>query len=146
MPHTLKTPVPTASAPDGATRYPSNEARTQMAESTSLDAERLDVYRVALEFQVLASTLVPREERNLRDQLDRASLSVILNLAEGAGRRSRRDKRRFYSTSRGSATECAAIVDIVLARGLAPATACRRARSLLVRIVQMLTKLDRSLA
>ena len=41
--------------------------------------------------------------------------------------------------------ECAAIVDVLLARGLAPAVDCRRARVLLVRIVQMLTKLDSSL-
>ena len=41
--------------------------------------------------------------------------------------------------------ECAAIVDVLLARRLAPVVDCRRARALLVRIVQMLTKLDASL-
>jgi hypothetical protein len=43
--------------------------------------------------------------------------------------------------ARGSAAECAAIVDIAMARRLCPATAGASARTLLVRIVQMLTKL-----
>jgi len=107
-----------------------------------LDAEKLDVYRVAVEFQVLAARLLPRRGlAALRDQLDRASVSIVLNVAEGAGRVSGPDKARFYAMARGSATECAAIVDLALARGLAPVSACRVARSLLVRLVQRLTKL-----
>jgi len=106
------------------------------------DAEKLDVYRVAVEFQVLAAGLLPRRgQATLRDQLDRASVSIVLNVAEGAGRFSGPDKARFYAMARGSATECGAIVDLVLARGLAPTLDCRRARVLLVRVVQMLTKL-----
>ena len=114
--------------------------------ATVLDAERLDCYVVALELQVAAAALAERCDSVLRDQLRRASLSVVLNLAEGAGRRSRAEKRRFYVISRGSATECAAVVDVLRVRGLAPADECRRARTLVVRIIQMLTKLDRSLA
>ena len=111
-----------------------------------LDAEKLDVYRVAVEFQALASTLVPAEQRVLGDQLERASVSVVLNIAEGGGRRSRRDKRHYYAMARGSAAECAAIVDLLRIRGLAPELSCRRGRSLIVRIIQMLTKLQASLA
>lgn len=107
-----------------------------------LDAEKLDAYRVAIEFQVIASQLVPkRGHSELRDQLERASISIVLNTAEGAGRLSGPDKARFYAMARGSATECAAIVDLVLARGLAPAPTCWHARSLLIRVIQMLTKL-----
>ncbi len=54
-----------------------------------LDAEKLAVYQVALELQVLASGLVPPQHRVLHDQLERASLGVVLTIAEGAGRRSR---------------------------------------------------------
>ena len=107
-----------------------------------LDAEKLDVYRVAVEFHVLAATLVPADCRVLRDQLERASVSIVLNIAEGGGRRSRPDKARFYTMARGSAAECAAIVELLLVRGLASPVLCRRGRSLLVRIVQMLTKLQ----
>jgi four helix bundle protein len=107
-----------------------------------IDAEKLDVYRVAIEFQVMASQLLPkRGHSELRDQLERASVSVVLNTAEGAGRRSGLDKARFYAMARGRATECAAVIDLVLARGLAPASTCRHARSLLIRVIQMLTKL-----
>jgi four helix bundle protein len=107
----------------------------------ALDAEKLCVYHVALELQVMASTLVPPQERVLRDQFERASLSAVLNLAEGAGRHSRRDKRRFYVMARGSATECAAIVDVLRLRRLAPEAMCVAARSTATRVVQMLTKL-----
>jgi len=110
-----------------------------------LDAERLDVYRLALELQVAAAAIDLRRESVLRDQLRRASLSVPLNIAEGAGQRSRAQKRRFYGIARGSAMECAAIFDVLCLRGLVPPRDCHQARSLLVRVVQMLTKLDRAL-
>lgn len=54
-------------------------------------------------------------------------------------------KRHFYSIARGSAMECGAIVDVLRVRGLATGDECRKARGLVVRVVQMLTKLDRSL-
>jgi hypothetical protein len=48
-----------------------------------LDFERLDVYRVALQFQALATSIaLPSGRRELRDQLDRAALSIVLNTAE----------------------------------------------------------------
>ena len=106
------------------------------------DAERLDVYRLALEFQALASACPLRREPVLRNQLERASVSIVLNIGEGAGRRLPSDKGRFYSIARGSAMECAAVFDIVRLRRLAPDAECRNARGLLVRIVQMLTKLE----
>ena len=111
-----------------------------------LDAEKLDVYAVALEFQTMAARLVPRGHGALRDQIERASVSIVLNIAEGAGRQSAPDKSRFYVIARGSATESAAVVDILLARGLTDRANCRRARSLLVRIVQMLTRLVQRLS
>ena len=111
------------------------------AEAVQLDAEKLQVYSVALELQVLCATLVPPQHRVLQDQLERASLSAICCTAEGAGRHSRRDKRRLYVMARGSATETAAIIDVLRARRLAPEGACAHARSLAVRVVQMLTKL-----
>jgi four helix bundle protein len=132
MPDTLTVPAPTQTtiATDGP---------------VMLDAERLDCYRVAVQFQVLAATIIPVSNRVLRDQLERASVSIVLNIAEGSGRRSRRDKARFYAMARGSAMECAAIVNIAFVRGLAPYLDCRRGRSLLIRTVQMLTKLQASL-
>ena len=107
-----------------------------------LSPERLDCYRVALEFNVLASRLIPRGHRDMRDHIVRAALSISANLAEGCGRRGRAEKAHFYSIARGSAMECAAIVDIVRSLGVAPIASCNAARWLLVRIVQMLTRLE----
>jgi len=108
-----------------------------------LDCERLDCYRVAVEFQTIAARLVSnrRVGATLRDQLDRASVSIVLNIAEGAGRRFARDKAHFFTIARGSATECAAVLDLLLARGLVSSTDHRRGRGLLIRIVQMLKRL-----
>ena len=45
-----------------------------------------------------------------KDQLGRASLSIMLNIAEGSGKFSNKDRRNFYVTSRGSVFECAALI------------------------------------
>ncbi len=116
-------------------------ASSSAPESHVLDAEKLTVYRVALELQCLANTLVPSVNRVLRDQFERASLSIVLNLAEGCGRVSRRQRRYHFGVARGSATECAALADVLRLRRLTPASDCFRARSLAVRCVQMTTKL-----
>jgi four helix bundle protein len=82
-----------------------------------LDHERLDVYHLALEFLVVANEVVealPRGRGHLADQFTRASTSIVLNLAEGAGKHSKPDKRRYYVTARGSATESAALLDVCL--------------------------------
>jgi four helix bundle protein len=100
-----------------------------------LDAEKLHVYAVAVEFQTLAAALSPKGQPVLRDQLERASLSIVLNVAGGAGQRSRPSKARYYTIARGSANECAAVLHVPRARGLAPEVACSQARELLGRIV-----------
>lgn len=107
-----------------------------------LECDRLDCYRVAVEFQVLASGW--RSLRGLgamRDQLDRASVSVVLNIAEGAGRRTPSDKAHFFAIARGSAAECAAVLDLLVERGLVDSSSHRHGRGLLVRVVRMLTGL-----
>jgi four helix bundle protein len=110
-----------------------------------LDAEKLEVYRVALQFQGFAAGLrFGRGSWALRDQLRRASASIALNLAEGAGREAPADRRRFYAIARGSASECAAILDVARASGWMTMNECWRGRDLLVRIVQMTTRLCRS--
>jgi len=107
-----------------------------------LDAERLDVFHVAVEFHQLVPTLTPRAGRNLRDQLERASASITLNLCEGVARRSALDKAHFIAISRGSAAESAAIVPLLLSRGLVDDLTAKRARALLVRTISMLTRLE----
>ena len=106
-----------------------------------LDAERLDVFHVAVEFQAVAALFAAKADAILRDQLLRASVSVVLNLSEGAGRRSRADKARFYSMARGSASESGAILYLLRARGVVSEGEYASSRRLIVRIVQMLSKL-----
>lgn len=54
----------------------------------------------------------------IADQLYRAALSIPLNIAEGAGRYSKPDKRNFYTVARGSVFECTAIIDILYDKGV----------------------------
>ena len=112
-----------------------------------LDHERLDVYDLALEFLVLANGIIeglPRGRSHLADQFTRASLSIVLNLAEGAGKHSKLDKRRYYVTARGSATESAALLDVCQRLKLLDEAGHRAAKGMLVRIVSMLIKLAQS--
>jgi len=110
--------------------------------SALLDFEKLDVYRVALEFRALARPLVRGHRVGaLRDQLDRASTSIALNIAEGTGRRTSAERAAFYGIARGSAMECAAILDLLDRPGVQAAETHRHAREKLIRIVQMLSRL-----
>jgi four helix bundle protein len=108
----------------------------------TFDFEKLDCFRIAQQFNGLATRLAPRGHRELRDQLARAALSIPLNIAESAGRTAPADKAHFVAIARGSAMECAAIVDVLLTGGIAAIGPCREARVLLIRIVQMLSKLE----
>jgi four helix bundle protein len=110
-----------------------------------LDANKLHCYQVALELHTQCSTLVALLNRIVKDQLERASLSVVLNIAEAGGRRSRRDKARFYAIARGSATEVAALLDVLAMRRLASSGAIRTGRRLAIRCVQMLTRIHQRL-
>ena len=107
-----------------------------------LEHERLEVYHLALRLHAEACDLLPgRQHRTLRDQLERASLSIVLNIAEGAGRRAGPDKRRFYEIARGSTTETAAIVDVLGARKLTAPDRRAGVHALAVRVVQRLSRL-----
>ena len=82
------------------------------------DHERLDVYQIELGF-IAWVTILLKEIRNagegfhreVCDQLDRASLSALLNTAEGNGKRQGRQRAKFFDDARGSAVECAACLD-----------------------------------
>jgi len=114
-------------------------------DSTTGRLESFDCYRLAVEFAVLAASLVPRGHASLRDQLERASASVALNLAEGFGRWQPREKAHHYTIARGSVLESGAVIDLLRARGLAGEAECARARELCRRVGQMLSGLIRAM-
>ena len=77
--------------------------------------EQLDVYRAAIEYAGWAFRIGERLKghRTAKDQLLRASQSVPLNIAEGNGKATVGERRRFFEIARGSALECAAVQDVL---------------------------------
>lgn len=104
-----------------------------------LDHERLDVYQCALQFAAVAiqilQRLPPRGHGELADQLRRATFSIPLNIAEGAGKPTDEDRSRFHAIARGSAMECGAILDLLQVQDLAVPAAVGEAKALTVRVV-----------
>jgi four helix bundle protein len=85
--------------------------------------KNLRVYQQALAFADVASTLTagfPPACWHVRDQLNRASLSIALNIAESTGRVTSADRRRFLIVARGSVHECAALLDMCERKRLLP--------------------------
>jgi len=109
------------------------------------DHEKLDVYREAIDFcgwvgDFLAATPA---KAAAKDQLDRASTSIPLNIAEGNGKFSAKDRARFLEVARGSALECAACLDVLFVRKLASEQQVAGQKEKLARNVQMLIGLLR---
>jgi len=108
-----------------------------------LDHERLDVYRLAIQYVTSSyriAKLLNGPERHARDQWLRAAQSIPLNIAEGNGKQSLKDKNRFFEIARGSALECAAIHDILSAFEAIDSDLNRYGKTKLKRIVSMLTR------
>jgi four helix bundle protein len=109
-----------------------------------LSFQRLDIYQSSIQFLALSSrllTTLPKGNASLADQLRRAALSVPLNIAEAAGRTTAADGARHYAIARGSAMECAAIVDAWQVLGLIQEREHAQAVEMLARIVAMATRL-----
>ena len=112
--------------------------------SATLDHEKLIVYQTALEFIILADAIVgllPKGRSYLNDQLQRAALSISLNIAEGAGEYSIDEKSRFYRMAKRSAMECAGVLDVCHRLHLLDENKYSAGRQLLIRIVSMLVKM-----
>ena len=111
-----------------------------------LTFQKLDAYRCAIEFVALTvevQAAIPRGHGDLRDQLRRAAISVPLNIAEGSGRASEADASRHFAIARGSAMECAAVLDVIRVLGMLQDQRHQQALGLLARLVAMLTKMCR---
>src|SRR5438132_987275 len=104
------------------------------------DHEKLEVYREAIAFVAWLSPLVEATFRigEVKDQLDRASSSISLNIAEGNGKYAPKDRCRFFDVAHGSALECAAGLDILVAKGKLNADQVAPGKESLQKIVRML--------
>ena len=111
---------------------------------THFDHEKLDVYQDAIGFVSWVDELLEGIPKSLAvyNQLDRASTSIPLNIAEGNGKYTAADRCRFFDIARGSALECAACLDVLVAKKRIDSADAGKA--ILVRIVSMLVGLIRS--
>jgi four helix bundle protein len=116
--------------------------------SSLFDHEKLEAYKCELEFLRWVTPLIDEaaksatgRPREVCDQLDRASLSSLLNTAEGNGKRQRQIRARFFDDARGSATECAACLDALVAKGIVLPERIEDGKAMLLRIVSMLSGL-----
>ena len=110
----------------------------------TLGHERLDVYRLSIGYVAWVyekAEALTGVHRPARDQWLRASQSIPLNIAEGNGKTSEADRRRYFEIARGSALECAAIQDVLVVGKALDQTESRSRKDELDRMAAMLSRL-----
>ena len=110
------------------------------------DHEKLHVYQASLEFVEWLHIIQERipKKFSIYDQLDRASTSISLNIAEGNGKFTQKDRCRFFDIARGSAFECAAALDILSAKKILEDHEVKSGKKILLKIVSMIVGLIKS--
>jgi len=110
------------------------------------DHEKLNVYQDAIAFVAWSSELLKEIPKNMavHNQFDRAATSIPLNIAEGNGKYTSADRCRFFDVARGSTLECAACLDVLLAKNVIEKPLADQGKVLLLKIVSMLVGLIRS--
>lgn len=110
------------------------------------DHERLKVYQQSIRFVEFATSVLDEahRSRSVHTQLDRASTSIPLNIAEGNGKHTSSDRCRFFDIARGSALECAACLGVLLTKEAIGREKAQKGKELLLEIVSMLVGLIRA--
>jgi len=110
------------------------------------DHEKLNVYQDSIRFVSWVDDLLQSIPKSIaaHNQIDRASTSVPLNIAEGNGKHTPADRCRFFDIARGSALECAACLDVLVAKKVVDEEKADEGKDMLVNIVSMLVELIRS--
>ena len=111
----------------------------------ALSHENLRVYKTAIEFVAWTQPLIERlpAKVSARDQLERASTSIALNIAEGNAKSSDKDRVRFWQIAQGSAFECGACLDVLVARKVLLAGDVTDGKEMVESIVKMIMGLRR---
>lgn len=104
------------------------------------DHEKLKAYQQAIQFVAWVTPLIESLEKSkaVRDQLDRASTSVPLNIAEGNAKFSMKDRCRYLAIADGSAVECAAALDVLVAQKRLTIDDVREGKMILKQIVSLI--------
>jgi four helix bundle protein len=112
------------------------------------DHEKLVAYQRSIQFVVWANPILEHISSKLaaHNQLDRASTSVPLNIAEGNAKHTAPDRCRYLDAARGSALECAACLDVLVAKGQLTSDQVRDGKAVLHETVCLLVGLIRSLS
>ena len=110
------------------------------------DHEKLIVYQKSLAFVTWADDLLQTTPKSLAvsNQLDRASTSIPLNIAERNGKFTAADRCRYFDIARGSTLECAACLDVLVAKRKKTVEEIGPGKEMLVEIVSILVGLIRS--
>ena len=113
---------------------------------SQFDHERLTVYQESIRFITWISELLENIPKNLsvHNQLDRASTSIPLNIAEGNGKYTSADRCRYFDSVRGLALECAACLDVLVAKMKIDEGKVKKGKDQLCQIVSMLIGLIRA--
>ncbi len=116
------------------------------AEKFFFDHEKLHVYQKATEFVSWVDKLLKKinVKNSTADQLYRASESIVLNIAEGNGKFTSKDRCRYFDISRGSAMECAGCLDVLSARKLIDDLDAKEGKLILKDTINMLMGLIKS--
>jgi four helix bundle protein len=110
------------------------------------DHEKLRVYQYSLDFVEWAGNLIDDIPNKIAvcQHLDEASTSISLNIAEGNGKFTSKDKCKYFDIARGSALECAASLDVLVKRKKITSERILKGKELLLDIVPMLVGLIKS--
>jgi four helix bundle protein len=82
--------------------------------------EKLEVYKKAYQTNLIVYRIL-KNNKNIepyaRNQFGRASLSIVLNIAEGCAKFSNKDRKNFFTIARGSIFECSALLCLLYDEG-----------------------------
>ncbi len=111
--------------------------------SRIFDHEKLKVYQTSIEFLIWVHGIIEKIPKKyaVHNQLDRASTSIPLNIAEGNGKFTNKDRCKYFDIARGSIFECAAALDVIVAKKIINKNKIKEGKELLLITVSLLVGL-----
>jgi four helix bundle protein len=113
------------------------------------DHEKLEVYRLAIHFVAWTEILLEDckgKAASAKKHLDEASSSIPNNIAEGNGKWSKKERKKFFEVARASTLECASCLDILVAKRRISADRIIEGKEELRSIVNVLTRMIKNLS